>query len=146
MENITLYVDGSFLTEFGCGGYAVVNVDNTGKILIDDAIVGAQASSGCQEMELIAVITAIKSFSRDAAITVYTDHKTICDVLSKPERSKCEQGPNRNLWNQLRQLCASRHVSLQWVRAHCGNLANGIADELARSAAKQFKINNLTVH
>lgn len=141
MENITLYVDGSFLQDHGCGGFAAVPVLNNGQILIEQALVGSRASTGCQEMELIAVIHAIKSVPKDLTVTVYTDHKTICDVLSKPERARCEQGVNRNLWNQLRQICASRIVHLKWVKAHHDNMANCAADQLARNAAKQYSYN-----
>ncbi|MFD2274613.1 RNase H family protein [Undibacterium arcticum] len=68
----------------------------------------------------------------------FTDHKTICDVLARDTRAKCEKGRNSNQWNQLRQLCRTRQISLNWVRGHAGNVGNTLADRAARSAAKSI--------
>ena len=86
----------------------------------------------------MAVVTAIRSAPKSHSVTIYTDHKTICDVIARNERSKCEKGRNRNIWNQLRQLCQSREITLHWVRAHAGNLANAAADRAARTAARNL--------
>jgi ribonuclease HI len=143
MENVTLYVDGSYLQLHGCGGFAAIPLNESGEVDMTRAVVGSRASNGNQEMELLAVIEGIKSVPRSKSVTVFTDHKTICDVIAKPTRANCERGINRNMWNQLRQLCESREVRLEWVRAHCGNLGNTAADIAARAAAKRFMINNL---
>lgn len=138
MENVTLYVDGSYFQLHGCGGYAAIPLGEDGSVDIDRAVTGSRLSNGNQEMELLAVIEGIKSVPKSKAVTVFTDHKTICDVISRPNRASCESGINRNMWNQLRQLCQSRVVSLQWVRSHCGHLANSAADRAAKAAAKNF--------
>lgn len=138
MENVTLYVDGSYFQLHGCGGYAAIPLADDGSIDLDRAIIGSRPSNGNQEMELLAVIEGIKSVPKSKTVTVYTDHKTICDVIARPNRASCESGINRNMWNQLRQLCQSRVVKLEWVRAHNGHVANAAADRAAKAAAKKF--------
>lgn len=132
------YTDASVLHQHGCAGYACVPISDDGAVDIDHALSGSKPSSDIQEMELLAVVTAIRSVPRTQPLTIYTDHKTICDVLARPIRANCERGRNRNIWNQLRQLCATRPVKLHWVRGHDGNPGNEAADRLARFAARQF--------
>lgn len=138
MIKTTIYVDGSYLAHKQCGGFAAIPLDEDGTILIEHSVCGAQKSNGCQEMELVAVIEGIKSVPKTHEVTIFTDHKTICDVLAKPTRSRCESGINRNLWNQLRQLCQTRQVQLKWVKAHFDSMANIEADRLAYSKAISF--------
>ncbi|MFC6523041.1 RNase H family protein [Undibacterium arcticum] len=61
-------------------------------------------------------------------------------MLARDTRAKCEKGRNSNQWNQLRQLCRTRQISLNWVRGHAGNVGNTLADRAARSAAKAFQL------
>jgi ribonuclease HI len=136
MENVTYYTDGSVLLQHGYGGYAAVPLKEDGQADTTRTLCGAKDSTDIQEMELMAVITAIRSTPKHRAVTVFTDHKTICDVIARPERAKVEKGRNRNYWNQLRQLCQTREINLQWVRAHAGNMGNAAADRAARAAAK----------
>lgn len=130
------YTDASVLHQHGCAGYACVPVSDDGAIDVAHALSGSRSSCDIQEMELLAVINAIRSVPRTQPLTIYTDHKTICDVIARPVRASCERGRNRNFWNQLRQLCATRPVTLHWVRGHNGNPGNEAADRLARQAAR----------
>ena len=136
MDNVTFYTDGSVLHQHGFGGHAAVPVMDDGRADTDHIVCGAKQSNDIQEMELIGVISAIRSTPKGRSVKIYTDHKTICDVIARPARSKVEKGRNRIYWNQLRQLCKSRDVELLWVKAHSGNLNNAIADRAARAAAK----------
>lgn len=138
METTTFYTDGSILHLHGCGGYAAVPLSTDGTMDPSKVICGSKASNDIQEMELMAVVTAIRSVPKSHPVTIYTDHKTICDVIARTVRAKCEKGRNRNIWNQLRQLCDSRDITLHWVRAHAGNQGNQAADRAARAAARSL--------
>jgi ribonuclease HI len=105
---------------------------------IDHVISGCKFSNDIQEMELMAVIVAIRSVPKKQPVEIYTDHKTICDVLAKTERAQCERGRNRSIWNQLRQLCQSRDITLRWVKSHAGIPGNCAADHAAKFAARSL--------
>jgi ribonuclease HI len=134
------YTDGSVLHLYGCGGYAAIPLLNDGLIDHDHAISGSKQSTDVQEMELMAVIAAARSAPKSHKITIFTDHKAICDAMSRTTRAKVEKNQNSQLWNQLRQLCTTRDITIRWVKAHSGDLGNNAADRLARAAAKSLKI------
>lgn len=134
------YTDGSVLHLFGCGGYAAIRMEQDGLIDHDHAISGSKQSSDIQEMELLAVIAAARSAPKTDKITIFTDHKAICDAMSRPTRAKVEKNQNSQLWNQLRQLCTTRDITVRWVKAHSGDPGNCAADRLARAAAKSLKM------
>lgn len=132
------FTDGSVLRDTGRAGFAAIPVDEDGNIDVENALTGAVYSTDIQRIELMAVLTAIRSAPKTEPITIFTDHKTICDVLAKSTRVDCEKGRNHNLWNQLRQLCSTRKITLNWVKAHAGNKANNAADRAARAAARSL--------
>jgi len=138
MDTKIFYTDGSVLPLYRCGGYAVVPIQDDGSADVDHILSGCKLSADIQEMELMAVVAAIRSVPKRQRVTIFTDHKTICDVLAKPVRAQCERGRNRNLWNQLRQLCRTRDVALCWVRAHAGVAGNEQADVAAKAAARSL--------
>jgi ribonuclease HI len=137
------FTDGSVFREYECGGFAAVPVSEDGTAHPERAIQGAIKSDDIQQMELLAIIEAVRSVPKKDEVEIFTDHKTIPDVLAKPKRAPCEKGKNRNLWNQLRQLCITRKIELHWVRSHAGNMANETADQLARAAARDLISQNL---
>ena len=138
MDTNFFYTDGSVLPLFRCGGYAAVPIRADGHVEIDRIVSGCKFSVDVQEMELMAVIAAIRSAPKNQHITIFTDHKTICDVLARSERAPCERGRNHNLWNQLRQFCDTRPISLCWVKSHAGVPGNEWADRSAKTAARSL--------
>ncbi|MFD2274612.1 RNase H family protein [Undibacterium arcticum] len=69
--NSTFYTDGSVLHQNGYGGFAAVPIHPDGSADVDHIISGSKASRDIQEMELIAVITAIRSAPKTHAITIF---------------------------------------------------------------------------
>lgn len=138
MDTKTFFTDGSILHLYGCGGYAAVPMNEDGSVDVEHAIHGCKYSVDIQEMELMAVVSAIRSVPINQPVVIFTDHKTICDVIGKRDRARCERGRNRNIWNQLRQLCHTRDVALHWVKAHAGLPGNVEADQFARAAARSL--------
>ena len=46
---------------------------------------------------------------------------------------------NQQLWQELDRLCSVHRVKWQWVRGHCGNRGNEIADQLAVRGKEEEK-------
>ena len=138
MDTKIFFTDGSVLPQHGCDGYAAVPMHTDGSADIDHVISGCKFTIDVQEMELMAVVTAIKSVPVRQPVTIFTDHQSICDVIAKKERANCERGRNRKIWNQLRQLCNARHVTLRWVKGHAGIPGNVAADLAAKTAARSL--------
>ena len=93
-------------------------------------------------MELMAVIAALKSLTRDGLnITVYSDSQYIVKAieqgwLQKWMATHFKGGKkNKDLWIEYADLASHHHIKFKWVRGHAENLNNNRCDELATAAA-----------
>ena len=137
---ITIYTDGSCLTNPGNGGWAaIINENNRIR-----KISGNEKNTTNNRMELLAPINALKGIKPGSTIKIYTDSQYvkngITDWINKWlsnnwKTSKKENVKNKDLWIELYKLNKSFNIQWNWVKAHDGNPLNEEVDLLAKKAA-----------
>ena len=137
---ITIYTDGSCLTNPGNGGWAaIINENNQIK-----KISGNEKNTTNNRMELLAPINALKGIKTGSKIKVYTDSQYVKNGITEWitiwlsnnwKTSKKEDVKNKDLWIELYNLTKSFNIEWIWVKAHDGNSLNEEVDLLAKRAA-----------
>ena len=140
---ITIYTDGSCLTNPGNGGWAaIINTNNRIK-----KISGNEKNTTNNRMELLAPIKALKGIKTDSKIKVYTDSQYVKNGITEWiniwltnnwKTSKKEDVKNKDLWIELYNLTKSFNIQWIWVKAHDGNSLNEEVDLLAKRAANSY--------
>lgn len=82
---LSYYVDGTFTSQTGIGGYAVIPINDNGKVQRDKVLRVGTYAPGCLAMELHAVIAAIRQAPTHRAVTIYSDCLTVVDVAARGE-------------------------------------------------------------
>ncbi len=150
---ITIYTDGSCLTNPGNGGWAAIINDDPGNggwaAIINDEkeirkISGSEKNTTNNRMELLAPINALKDMKPGVEIKIYTDSQYVKNGITEWintwlannwKTSKKEDVKNKDLWIELYNLNKSLNVQWNWVKAHDGNPMNEEVDLLAKKAA-----------
>lgn len=107
---------------------------------------GSQGNGGMQkttnnQMEMIAILEALKTYPDDTKVIVYSDSQYCVKGLTIwrkgwQKKNWLKNGapmPNRGLWLQLEEQIKRLNVSFVWVRGHNGDAGNEKADALARA-------------
>ena len=137
---ITIYTDGSCLTNPGKGGWAAI-INQDGKI---KKITGNEKNTTNNRMELLAPINALKQIDTKSKVEIYTDSQYvklgITEWINKWvsnnwQTAKKEDVKNKDLWVELYNLNQSLNVKWNWVKAHAGDPINEEVDMLAKEAA-----------
>ncbi len=129
--NIEVYTDGACSGNPGPGGWAYKLIampdDN------DDVILKQTWQSGCElhttnnQMELTAVIAALKAFTAPATFTLYSDSEYVIKgatewlpkwIANGWRTAKKQPVKNVELWQQLHPLSSQHHITWEWVQAH----------------------------
>ena len=137
---ITIYTDGSCLTNPGNGGWAdIINDEKEIK-----KISGNEKNTTNNRMELLAPINALKDMNPGVEIKIFTDSQYVKNGITEWintwlannwKTSKKEDVKNKDLWIELYNLNKSLNVQWNWVKAHDGNPMNEEVDLLAKKAA-----------
>ena len=137
---ITIYTDGSCLTNPGKGGWAaIINENNQIR-----KISGNDQNTTNNRMELVAPIKALKSIKPGSEIKIYTDSQYVKNGITdwintwlsnNWKNSKKQDVKNKDLWIELYYLNKSFNIQWNWVKAHDGNPLNEEVDLLAKKAA-----------
>ena len=140
---ITIYTDGSCLTNPGNGGWAaIINTNNRIK-----KISGNEKNTTNNRMELLAPIKALQGIKTGSKIKVYTDSQYVKNGITEWintwlnnnwKTSKKEDVKNKDLWIELYNLTKSFNIEWIWVKAHDGNSLNEEVDLLAKRAANSY--------
>ena len=137
---ITIYTDGSCLTNPGSGGWAAIIYENN----IKKVISGSEKNTTNNRMELIAPINALRGIKSGTKIKIYTDSQYVKNGITEWintwlnndwKTSKKEDVKNKDLWIELYNLTKSFDIEWIWVKAHDGNSLNEEVDLLAKIAA-----------
>lgn len=83
-------------------------------------------------MELTAAIKGLEASPPGSSVTLFSDSEYLVKTMTR----NWKRNVNKDLWDQLDSLSASRQIDWQWVRGHVGNRWNEEADQLAVSAMK----------
>ena len=94
-------------------------------------------SGGCSDvtnnhMELLAVVTAVRSQTADGPLHIRTDSRYVSETFNTFGTVRS----NFVLWRELEALAAQRPVKIEWIKGHAGDPFNESVDRLAQQAAK----------
>ena len=136
MKIIKIYTDGACRGNPGPGGWGALILKDNEEIKLN----GGQNDTTNNQMELTAVIKALKFFSESTEIEIFTDSKYVMDGITEYIKKWKVNGwktaskkpvKNSDLWKQLDDLNAHHSIRWNWVKGHSGHRENDIADELA---------------
>ena len=136
MKIIKIYTDGACRGNPGPGGWGALILKDNEEIKLN----GGQNDTTNNQMELTAVIKALKFFSESTEIEIFTDSKYVMDGITEYIKKWKVNGwktaskkpvKNTDLWKQLDALNAHHSIRWNWVKGHSGHRENDIADELA---------------
>ena len=136
---VTIHTDGACKGNPGIGGWgAVLRMGATAKELM-----GHEAHTTNNRMELTAAIRALEALTRPAEVTLTTDSNYVRDGIMKWVHGWQKKGwrtadnkpvKNVELWQALLAAAAPHRVTWKWVKGHAGDPGNERADALANAA------------
>ena len=143
---IRIYTDGSCLGNPGAGGWAAIIVDEQNH---REELFGGAEHTTNNRMELTAAIKALEKISAGASVELFTDSNYLKNTFTNGWLVKWKSNGwktatkspvlNKDLWQELDALIATRTVKFNWVKGHAGNYFNERCDELAHSTAQKFQ-------
>ena len=143
MKKITIHTDGACKGNPGPGGWGFVLQFNDNDTV--QTYSGGELETTNNRMELMAAIQALRELSEPCEVALYTDstyvQKGISEWISNWKKnnwrnSKRQPVKNSDLWKEL-DLETERHkIGWHWVKAHCGNKFNELADSLANEGVE----------
>ena len=139
---IIVYTDGGCHGNPGPGGYGVLIAEGETR----RELAGGYRLTTNNRMELMACIVALRSLKPETEVILHSDSRYVVNGIEKGwarkwranhwMRTKTEPAQNSDLWAELLELCAERHVAFVWVHGHAGQEENERCDELATAAAQ----------
>ena len=118
-----VYTDGACKGNPGPGGWAAILSDGEGKRVLS----GRDERTTNNRMEVLAAIKGLEATPGGSEVTIHSDSKYLVHTMTR----NWKRNANRDLWQRLDTLCASRKVSWEWVRGHAGDPGNEEADAWA---------------
>ena len=111
------------------------------------AIIGGEAHTTNNRMELMAAISALEALTRPSEVELHTDSQYLRNGISQWLKGWKRNGwktadkkpvKNVDLWQRLDEATQRHHVDWRWVKGHAGDAMNERADELARQGMAPF--------
>ena len=140
MEKVTIYTDGACSGNPGPGGWGAILMYQGNK----KEISGGKKNTTNNEMELTAVIEALKMLKFPCQVDLYSDSAYVVNaflqnwignwIKNNWKTSSKEPVKNQELWKELYELTKSHQVKFIKVKGHSDNEFNNRCDELARNA------------
>ncbi len=139
LPSITIYTDGACNPNPGPGGWAAILLRPNA---MPQELTGAAEQTTNNQMEMQAVLSALKSLPNPHLITLYTDSKYLKQGLTEwlpiwQKRNWQTTGKqavkNQDLWRALASEIQRHKIDWRWVKGHAGNEWNERADKLATS-------------
>lgn len=144
MEKVTIYTDGACSGNPGPGGWGCVMLYQNAR----KEASGASMKTTNNRMELTAAIEALKLLKRPCEVDLYTDSAYLYNafeqnwlkrwIMNNWRTSTKKDVLNRDLWEEIIQLCKTHKVTFHKVKGHADNAENNQCDLLARNAIKSM--------
>ena len=143
-DKVIIYTDGACSGNPGKGGWGALLIygDNRREIF------GGEELTTNNQMELRAVIEALSLLKKSCNVELWTDSQYVKNGITEWitswkkntwKNSQKKPVKNKELWLKLDELCASHHISWNWVKGHNGHPENERVDELARQGIADLK-------
>ncbi|QED23623.1 ribonuclease HI [Candidatus Deianiraea vastatrix] len=139
MKKIKIYTDGACSGNPGKGGWGAVLIYET----VEKHISGSNPNTTNNQMELTAIISALKTLKEPCHVELFSDSKYALDGITKwifswkkNNWKTADKKPvkNQELWQEFDKLASIHDIKFTWVKGHSGDKYNEIADSLATSA------------
>lgn len=144
---VQIFSDGACSGNPGPGGWGAILCYKDHK----KEISGGKKETTNNQMELLAVISALECLKEPCKVEIYTDSKYIADAFEKGwldnwqkngwKTSAKKPVKNRELWERLLIQANKHQLNWKWIKGHSGHPENERCDELAvierDKAAKQ---------
>lgn len=144
MKKVIIYTDGACSYNPGPGGWGAILMFGSAK----KELSGGQDNTTNNQMELTAVIEALKALKEQCEVDIYTDSAYVCNaflqdwisgwILRGWRNAKKEQVANQDLWQELIKLTEEHKVTFHKVKGHADNQFNNRCDELARNEVEKI--------
>ena len=133
---LNIWTDGACKKNPGPGGWGVLMRwgERTKEMC------GGSVMTTNNQMELTAVIEALKAIRRPCQIVLHLDSSYVKDGITSWIHNWKKHGwltaakkpvKNAELWQELDRLCGQFDIEWRWVKGHAGEPGNEKADELA---------------
>ena len=141
---VVIYTDGACSGNPGPGGWGAILMYGRHR----KEIMGGEASTTNNRMELLAAISALDALTRRSKVELHTDSNYVMQGITEWIHGWKRNGwrtadkkpvKNLELWQRLEEARRRHDVSWHWVKGHAGHPENERADELAREGMKEFK-------
>lgn len=140
---IKIYTDGACKGNPGPGGWCSILLWNG----VERGISGGKSYTTNNEMELTALVRALKLLKGPSIISVYSDSKYVVDAINKNwlnnwlVNGSIYTRPNSELWLELVDELSKHKYTFNWVKGHNGDKYNEMCDKLAvEERDKMFKL------
>lgn len=138
LPEVDIFTDGACDPNPGPGGWAAI-------LRFGDhekELVGSEAQSTNNRMELTAAIEALEALTRPCRVDFYTDSEYLKRGITewmenwraRNWRRKGGKLANVELWQALDAEAQKHVINWHWVRGHSGHPENQRVDRMARSA------------
>ena len=140
MKHIEIYTDGSCIRNPGPGGWAAILKYND----VEKMISGGSPKATNNQMEMQAVISALKQLRYKCEVTVTADSQYVSNAFNKPWVYKWEKEnnfrgrPNAELWRELIALTRIHKVEFKWIKGHAGHYYNELCDKEAQRQSRYY--------
>ncbi|SNZ07960.1 ribonuclease HI [Persephonella hydrogeniphila] len=144
MKKVKIFTDGSSLGNPGPGGWcALLRYNKHEKILK-----GGKRSTTNNEMEIKAVLEALKALKEPCEVELYTDSQYIEKAIKEWihnwtknnwKTSSKKDVAHKDMWQEIYRLINIHQVKPVWVKAHAGHKENELCDKIAKEEAQKFK-------
>ncbi|RMA93108.1 ribonuclease HI [Hydrogenothermus marinus] len=143
MKKVEIFTDGSSLGNPGPGGWcAILRYNKHQKI-----IKGGKKKTTNNEMELLAVVKALKQLKKPCEVDLYTDSKYVVKAIKEWihnwaknnwKNSAKKEVSHKKLWQEIYNLMKIHKINPIWVKGHSGHKENELCDKIAKQEASKY--------
>ena len=137
MKHVDIFTDGACSGNPGPGGWGAI-LRYAG---VEKELSGGDKQTTNNQMEMKAVIEALKILKEPCDITLTTDSQYVVQGMTKWLNDWIARGwktsskkpvANQELWTELADLAKKHRIHWSWVKGHAGHAENERCDALAR--------------